>query len=110
MKKSTIGFKACMDENAKTNSDPENNASAEEDTIAEKINAQYEFEKHMEEYNTIKSKLTVYKNIILFVLAALILFLALKQAYDYGAYMQIIGNGPYRSVTTSNNETIIVRK
>lgn len=109
-KHKTIGFKACMDDNAKNSSDAENHEQENELITEEEINAQYEFKKHMEEYSKLQKLIFMYNRIIIGTIIAFVIGTLLYIFYHLGAYNQINDNGPYRKVTTINNEIVIVKK
>lgn len=112
MKKSQIGFKACLDKEDKEKSNIEMPSPAEiEENVEQRMIAEREYEEHMTNYHKLIKQNSIFKMIGYGILAVIIASVIYIIGYNNGAEDQINDNGPYVKITEANTgKTHIILK
>ena len=110
MKKSQIGFKACVEGDNKQSEPTVPSPTEIENNVEQRINAEREYEEHMMNFQRLLTqnkwlKLALY-GICVLVLGAFIY----SVGYTNGAYDQAEGNGVYQSIVDKDGKTYVIFK
>lgn len=110
MKKSQIGFKACVEGDNKS-SEPTMPTPAEiENNVEQRMNAEREYEEHMMNFQKLLTQ-NKWLKLALYGICVLILGIFIYSAgYVNGAKDQATGTGIYQSIVDKDGNTYVIRK
>lgn len=111
MKKTQIGFKACLENNDKKQEDQQPISPAQiREEIVHDMNAEREYEEHMESYHNLIMQNRLLKRIGIGIGIAIAAFAIYLLGYFNGAKSQALNNGPYTKIIDTTGQTHIILK
>jgi hypothetical protein len=110
MKKSQIGFKACVEGDNKQSEVVVPSPTEIEENVEQRINAEREYEEHMMNFQKLLTQ-NKWLKIILYGICVLVLGVFIYSAgYTNGAHDQAEGNGIYQSIVDKDGKTYVIFK
>lgn len=111
MKKTQIGFKACLENNDKKSDEQSSISPAQiREEIAHDLNAEREYEEHMESYHNLIMQNKLLKRIGIGIGVAIAFCAIYVIGYFNGAKCQAQNNGPYTKIVDTSGQTHVILK
>lgn len=111
MKKTSIGFKSCVENEDKKNEEMQMPSPAQiREEVVHDMNAEREYEEHMESYHNLILQNRLFKRIGISIGIVLAMAIIYVIGYFNGAKHQITNNGPYAKITDIAGQTHIIFK